>query len=81
MKLMQQQMAMGAVRRLRETVDLRSESQCRCRLPMLDGAGMDTGKAYVAERENLELLEHEWVMDHFERRAIKMLKRMERSGL
>jgi len=43
--------------------------------------GMDTGKAYVAERENLELLEHEWVMDHFERRAIKMLKRMERSGL
>ena len=42
--------------------------------------GMDAGKAYVVERENLELLEHEWVLDHFERRAMKLLKSMERSG-
>lgn len=38
--------------------------------------GMDTSKAFVAVKENLEMLKHEWMMHVAERRAERLLRRL-----
>ena len=37
---------------------------------------MDTAKAYVAEREALEAMRHEWAMDKVEEQAVTRLKKL-----
>ena len=38
-------------------------------------SGMDTSKAYVQERENLELIQHAWALQNAEESAAAILKK------
>lgn len=42
----------------------------------LGAQGMDTAKAYVAEREALEALRHEWALPQVETRAVVRLRKL-----
>jgi len=54
------------------TVD---DTQMAMQMQQQMATGMDTGKAYVAEREGLDLIDHEWALNDVDKTVVSVLKR------
>jgi len=51
------------------------DTQMAMQMQQQMATGMDTSKAYVAERENLELIQHMWALERAEESASMLLKK------